>query len=468
MGELEGNEKGGPPPPVSALLRPAHTYRPITPHLFSPSHETGHYFAIDIGGTNFRVIHVDLAPTRGGVTRLEMRDAPIPDAAYTCPVDGLFDMMATTLLTFGKELGVLGAEGAPPPTIGFCFSFPCDQTALDGGRLLKLTKRFNNPGAVGVDPVVALRAALKRAGEPGARVVALLNDSVGTLAGGRYADPSVELGVILGTGTNAAYVESAAAVTKLPARAAKRLRTGRVVVNTEWGGFADASLPTLPADVALDAATPHAGEQLMEKQMSGMYMGEVARRLLVELADGGALFSAASIPKALREPGALTTADVATCDGDRSLTLTAVGRVLARVGGEGASWLDRRVVRRVCHLVARRSARLLATAVASLLCQIGRDGSGEAAAATGAAPVAVAVDGGVFEHYALYRAYVEAGLIDLLGPAAAASIALNRVRDASSRGAAFLAAAADHAELGAARAESGRLSGALSGALAAA
>lgn len=442
---------------------PALTPSPPSP-THPPSHETGHYFAIDIGGTNFRVIYVDLAPTRGGVARLEMRDAPIPDAAYTCPVDGLFDMMATTLLAFGKELGVLGVEGAPPPTIGFCFSFPCDQTALDGGRLLKLTKRFNNPGAVGVDPVVALRAALKRAGEPGARVVALLNDSVGTLAGGRYADPAVELGVILGTGTNAAYVESAATVTKLPPRAAKRLRTGRVVINTEWGGFADPSLPTLPADLALDAATPHAGEQLMEKQMSGMYMGEVARRLLVELADGGALFAAASIPKALREPGALTTADVATCDGDRSLILAAVGRVLAKVGGGHASWLDRRIIRRVCHLVARRSARLLATAIASLLRQIGRDGLVEATSS--ASSVAVAVDGGVYEHYTLYRNYVKAGLIDLLGASAAASIALNRVRDASSRGAAFLAAAADHAELGAARAESGRLSGALPGALA--
>lgn len=439
-----------------------HPYTPLTLPLSppSPSHETGRYFAIDIGGTNFRVIYVDLAPTRGGVARLELRDAPIPDHAYTCPVDGLFDMMATTLLAFGKELGVLGGEGAAPPTVGFCFSFPCDQTALDGGKLLKLTKRFNNPGAVGVDPVAALRAALARAGEPAARVVALLNDSVGTLAGGRYADPSVELGVILGTGTNAAYVESAAAVTKLAPRAAARLRTGKVVVNTEWGNFADVSLPTLPADLALDAATPHAGEQLMEKQMSGMYMGEIARRLLLELADQGALFAAGAVPKALREPGALTTADVAACDGDRSVTLGGVARVLAKkLGATGTSYLDRRVVRRVCHLVALRSARLLATAIASLLRQIGRDGSEEAGGGQPPPPrpAGVAVDGGVFEHYALYRAYVAAGLADLLGRPAAAAVAVKRVRDASSRGAAFLAAAADHAELGAARAESARV-----------
>lgn len=440
-----------PPPPPSSDQNPHPA--PHSPLSFR-SHETGHYFAIDIGGTNFRVVYVDLAPTHGGVARLEMRDAPIPDAAYTCPAAGLFDMMATTLLSFGADLGVLGA-GKPPPTVGFCFSFPCEQTALDAGTLLKLTKRFENPGAVGIDPVAALRAAFGRAGEPRARVVALLNDSVGTLAGGRYTDPSVALGVILGTGTNAAYVEAATAVTKLAPAAAARLRTGAVVVNTEWGNFAAPSLPTLPADAALDAATPHAGEQLMEKQMSGMYLGEVARRLLVELADAGALF-AGGAPKALREPGAFTTADVAACDGDRSVGLTAVARVLAKAGGgagaSSASWLDRRAVRRVCHLVALRSARLLGTAIASLLRQIGRDGG------QGGHPVGVAVDGGVFEHYTLYRAYVRSALVDLLGPAAAATVRLHRVRDASSRGAAYLAAAADHAEEGIARAASGGVS----------
>ena len=73
-----------------------------------------------------------------------------------------------------------------------------------------------------------LSAAFARAGAPAARVVALLNDSVGTLAGGRYSDQDVELGVILGTGTNASYVENAAAVTKLSPGAAASLRGGRV------------------------------------------------------------------------------------------------------------------------------------------------------------------------------------------------------------------------------------------------
>lgn len=41
-----------------------------------------------------------------------------------------------------------------------------------------------------------------------------VNDTVGTLAGGRYVNGDVVAAVILGTGTNAAYVERAHAIPK--------------------------------------------------------------------------------------------------------------------------------------------------------------------------------------------------------------------------------------------------------------
>lgn len=41
-----------------------------------------------------------------------------------------------------------------------------------------------------------------------------VNDTVGTLAGGRYSNSDVIAAVILGTGTNAAYVERANAIPK--------------------------------------------------------------------------------------------------------------------------------------------------------------------------------------------------------------------------------------------------------------
>jgi hexokinase len=42
-----------------------------------------------------------------------------------------------------------------------------------------------------------------------------INDTVGTLAAGIYNDEEIVIGVILGTGSNAAYVEKANAIPKL-------------------------------------------------------------------------------------------------------------------------------------------------------------------------------------------------------------------------------------------------------------
>ena len=58
-----------------------------------------------------------------------------------------------------------GASGAPP-VVGFCFSFPVEQTALDAGTVARLTKRFENEGLQGCDPVQMLAAALERAKFP--------------------------------------------------------------------------------------------------------------------------------------------------------------------------------------------------------------------------------------------------------------------------------------------------------------
>ena len=66
----------------------------------------------------------------------------------------------------------------------------------------------------GKDIVVCLNEAMGRQGL-NMRVSALVNDTVATLAGARYWDDDVMVAVILGTGTNACYVESVNAIPKL-------------------------------------------------------------------------------------------------------------------------------------------------------------------------------------------------------------------------------------------------------------
>ena len=106
-------------------------------------------------------------------------------------------------------------------SLGFTFSFACAQTALDAGTLLGWTKGFALQDGVGSDVVALLRAALADAGSR-LRVAALVNDTVGTLAAARYADPQACMSVILGTGARCAPPSGCTAEASLPQAPTRR------------------------------------------------------------------------------------------------------------------------------------------------------------------------------------------------------------------------------------------------------
>ena len=94
------------------------------------------------------------------------------------------------------------------------------------------------------------------------------------------------LGAIFGTGTNGAYVEQVSNIVKLgnsPAAA----KGGYMVVNTEWGAFNNSRshLPSTPYDKTLDRQSINPGFQAFEKFISGMYLGEITRHVLLSLVD---------------------------------------------------------------------------------------------------------------------------------------------------------------------------------------
>ena len=72
------------------------------------------------------------------------------------------------MAVFDSEVHVLGfwtrssIGKQEVPIIGFCFSFPVEQTSVDSGKLLRWTKGYTNPGAVGNDPAKLLSDAFKR------------------------------------------------------------------------------------------------------------------------------------------------------------------------------------------------------------------------------------------------------------------------------------------------------------------
>ncbi|VDK63693.1 unnamed protein product [Gongylonema pulchrum] len=113
----------------------------------------------------------------------------------------LFDHIASCLENFIKEKKLEDEDEEIP--LGFTFSFPVDQDSINSGTLTNWNKGFSASGCVGNDVDVDVD------------VVALLNDTVGTLLACAFKDSSCQIGVILGTGSNACYMEQLSKCPKL-------------------------------------------------------------------------------------------------------------------------------------------------------------------------------------------------------------------------------------------------------------
>lgn len=156
-----------------------------------------------MGGTNFRVILLEI--DCGKIISEIVQKYDIPDD-IRLGIDGnLFDFLAECVDDFTQHYGIQD-ESFP---MGFTFSFPMKQHSLNSGTLLQWTKSFNIPSVVKQDVVQLLQGALKKRGLDNIEVLCILNDTTGTLVQGASIDSRAKIGIILGTGANAAFLERA-------------------------------------------------------------------------------------------------------------------------------------------------------------------------------------------------------------------------------------------------------------------
>ncbi|KAI4347055.1 hypothetical protein L6164_007904 [Bauhinia variegata] len=395
--------------------------------------EKGLFYALDLGGTNFRVLRVHLSGRDKGVINQDVEEVSIPPHLMTGSSHELFDFIAEALAKFVRSEP---EEFHPPPgrqrELGFTFSFPVRQTSVASGNLIKWTKGFNIEDAVGEDVVEQLTKSMEKIGLD-MRVSALVNDTVGTLAGARYYNQDVIAAVILGTGTNAAYVERAQAIPKWHGLLPK---SGEMVINMEWGNFRSLHLPLTEYDQSLDAESLNPGEQIFEKLISGMYLGDIVRRVLLRIAEEADFFGD-TVPPKLKIPFIIRTPDMSAMHHDTSSDLKVVANKLRDILEiSNTSLKMRKIVVGLCDIVATRGARLSAAGIFGILKKIGRDtvrvGEKEKSV--------VGLDGGLFEHYTEFRTSMGSALKELLGEEAADSIAIEQANDGSGIGAAILAA----------------------------
>jgi hexokinase len=275
--------------------------------------------------------------------------------------------------------------------LGFTFSFPVKQVGINRGKLIRWTKGFNIPDAVGKDVCQLLQTEIDLLKLP-VKVAALVNDTVGTLMARSYTSPgktSTLLGAIFGTGTNGAYVEQLSKITKHMTGDYDKT-TGEMVVNTEWGSFDNALkvLPNTEYDAKLDRDSVNPGIQMFEKRISGMFLGEILRIALVSLmnkpdvplfrddnSSHNDYHSTTTIDEKspLHTQWAVDSSILSIAEADESVGLRALRQQIEKnLGVSAASIEDAVAVKEIAHAIAVRAARLSGAAVAAIVIHTGR------------------------------------------------------------------------------------------------
>uniref|UniRef100_A0A8C2T491 Hexokinase-2 n=1 Tax=Coturnix japonica TaxID=93934 RepID=A0A8C2T491_COTJA len=261
--------------------------------------EKGKYLALDLGGTNFRVLLVKIRSGRRRSVRMYNKIFAIPLEIMQGTGEELFDHIVQCIADFLEYMGIKGAR----LPLGFTFSFPCRQASIDKGTLVGWTKGFKATDCEGEDVVDMLREAIRRRNEFDLDIVAVVNDTVGTMMTCGYEDPNCEIGLIAGTGSNVCYMEDMKNIEIVEGN------EGKMCINTEWGGFGDnGCIDNIRTkyDKEVDEGSLNAGKQRYEKMTSGMYLGEIVRQILIDLTKQGLLFRG-QISESLRKRGIFET-----------------------------------------------------------------------------------------------------------------------------------------------------------------
>jgi len=228
---------------------------------------------------------------------------------------------------------------------------------------------------------------------------------------GCYQEVSTDccIGLILGTGTNVCYWEKLENIKKYTPDPS--LKAKGMIINMEGGNFGSAprqigkDLPVTKWDLILNKESNNPDNQMFEKQISGMYLGEIVRLILIDMIRQGKIFSGfKDVPLRLDEKYIFPTNNMSEIELDQSQDLNIVKVKLEDYGIKISTWEERQFVKSVVHLVAERAAALSATQLAACIIQMGKENQ----------EVVVAVDGSVFEKYPGFQDMMDANLETLL------------------------------------------------------
>lgn len=385
--------------------------------------ETGKFLALDLGGKNVRVLCIYLQGQSD--FRMDSKTYEIPEKLLVGPGEDLFDHIAECLAKFMKTIAVKPDENLP---LGFTFSFPVIQNGLVKGNLVAWTKGFNCHGVVGRDVVELLREAIDRRGDINVGITALLNDTTGTLMSCGWKNRNCKIGLIVGTGSNACYLEQVKYINTYEPEPDNRLPT--MIINCEWGAFGDngtLEFVRTKYDKEVDDVAHNRGHQLFEKMVAGMYLGELVRKIMLDCCQAGALFLSEESEQ-LRKENSFKTKFISQIEEENHGSHIIMKAILEMMGYKSPTDGDCENVRYICECVSGRSAHLVSSNLACLIDRIGDP------------YVVVGINGSVYRNHPHYHNLLVNKTKVLARPEHKFELMLSE--DGSGRGAALVAAVA--------------------------
>ncbi len=364
--------------------------------------EQGEALALDFGGTNLRFFLIGLNNRSFQVLKEKVVSIRPGQGGWNLAsevVDGeqLFDFIAAQLQEF--------AATDRTYRLGHCFSFPFRQLSRNSGLLQEWTKEIKTRGVVGQDVSLLLSQALQRRGVEHIQPAAILNDTVATLLCAAYLDNDADIGSICGTGYNACFGDL----------------SGRII-NIEAGNFFADILPVNRYDLELDRRSHNQGQQRLEKMVSGAYLGELFRLMLVDLHLRPDLFSRRdSISKRFAAPNSLDSRLISV--------LLSGGDLMHAPGGANPDPAGQQRLLSLAQALAARSARLIAATYAGIIQYL--DPRWERRHV-------ISVDGSLYEKMPLFADHIRTA-IDEIGADRAYRIEIRFMKDSSGLGAALAA-----------------------------
>ncbi len=331
--------------------------------------------AIDAGGTNFRAVKMSFDDDLKLVTAI---DEELSNKEF-------FATLAAYLTEY-KNVS---------DKIGFCFSYAVEIFPNKDGKLLEWSKEVKAPEVIGQ---MVGKNLLQAMGTPNKKIV-LMNDTVSTLLAGQAATAGKEfdtyLGFILGTGTNACYIEQNSNITKSP----QLDPAGSQIINIESGNFN--KMPRTDIDIAFDNTTKLPGRYTFEKMIAGGYFGGLCTMAL-KMAAAEDVFSAEAKVK-MKNMGELNSEEVNKFVSCIDLKANVLSEILVSESEILVSDEDKAAATKIIDALIERAAKLVAASLAAVVLKTDK-------AKTPDKPILMTIEGTTFYKMKNFQVMFEAFL----------------------------------------------------------